>query len=138
MPATISQFVLPVKDEQTGTITNITFNVSGSGSSNPEEIGFGYGSCNTAYITSEKTVSISNFALKANGIVAITFVNAVASAATLNINSSGAKPIYHRGAAIANNIIFAGDMATFIYDGTHFNLLCVDRLPVVNNETATF
>lgn len=138
MPASISQFVLPVKDKQTGTVTNITFDVSGSGSSNPETIGFGYGSCNTAYITSEKAVSITDFVLKKNGIVAITFVNAVASSATLNINSLGAKPIYHRGAAITNNIIFAGDMATFIYDGTNFNLLCVDRLPVVNNDTIKF
>ena len=106
MPATISQFTLPVRNATTGEIENITYDLPGS--STPEGNGFGYGTCSTAYITSAKEVSISSFVLKANGIVSITFANAVASSATLNINSSGAKAIYHRGAAIANNIIMQG------------------------------
>ena len=136
MPATISQFTLPVRNATTGEIESITYDLPGS--STPEGNGFGYGTCSTAYITSAKEVSISSFVLKANGIVSITFANAVASSATLNINSSGAKAIYHRGAAIANNIIMQGDTATFIYDGSHFNLIAIDRLPVTSNNKITF
>ena len=133
MPATISQFTLPVRNATTGEIENITYDLPGS--STPEGNGFGYGTCSTAYITSAKEASITNFNLKTNGIVSITFTNAVASAATLNINSTGAKAIYHRGAAIANNIIMQGDTATFIYDGSHFNLIAIDRVASVTNGT---
>ena len=136
MPATISQFTLPVRDASTGNVTNVTFNLPGSTS--PEENGFGYGTCSTAYITTAKEVTLSSFNLKKNGIVSVTFTNAVPSNATLNVNSTGAKAIYHRGAALLNNVIMQGDTATFIYDGTHFNLIAIDRLPAVNNSTATF
>lgn len=136
MPATISQFTLPVRNATTGEIENVTYDLPGS--SSPEGNGFGYGTCSTAYITSAKEVSITDFTLKKNGIVSITFTNAVASSATLNINSAGAKAIYHRGAAIANNIILQGDTATFIYDGSHFNLIAIDRIPSVTNNKATF
>ena len=136
MPAIISQFTLPVRNATTGEIENQTFNLPGS--STPEGNGFGYGTCSTAYITTAKEATLSNFVLKTNGIVSITFTNAVPSNATLNVNSTGAKAIHHRGAAIANNIIFGGDTVTFIYDGTYFNLIAIDRLPTVSNDTATF
>lgn len=131
MPATISQFTLPVRNATTGKIENITYDLPGS--STPEGNGFGYGTCSTAYITSAKEVSITGFALTKNGIVSVTFENAVASAATLNVNNTGAKAIYHRGAAIANNVILQGDTATFIYDGSHFNLIAIDRIATVSN-----
>ena len=130
---TLSQLVLPVKDPDTGVVTNVTFNLQG-GSSSPEASGFGYGTCSTAYITTAKEVTLSNFVLTTNGIVSVTFVNAVPSSATLNVNNTGAKAIHHRGAAIANNVIFEGDTATFIYDGTYFNLIAIDRTPTVSNS----
>ena len=133
----LSQLVLPVKDETTGNVTNVTFNIQG-GSSSPEASGFGYGTCSTAYITAAKEVTLSDFVLTKNGIVSVTFTNAVPSSATLNVNSTGAKAIHHRGSAIANNVIFGGDTATFIYDGTYFNLIAIDRTPAVSNSTVTF
>lgn len=133
MPATISQFVLPVKNATTGEVENQTFDLPGS--SSPEGLGFGYGTCSTAYITSEKAVTLSGFVLTKNGIVSITFSNAVASNATLNVNSTGAKAIHHKGAALLNNIILAGDTVTFIYDGTYFNLIAIDRIPTVSSKT---
>lgn len=101
----------------------------------PVTLGFGYGTCSTAYITTAKTVSISSYTLTKFGIVSVTFNNAVPSNSTLNVNSKGAKPIYHRGAPLKNNVIYAGDTATFIYDGAHYNLIALDRVPTVNNDT---
>jgi hypothetical protein len=129
--AKITKFVLPIKVGNT--IQNQEFDVPGT--STPENLGFGYGTCSTAYITSAKTATITDFELTKNGIVSITFTNAVASNATLNVNSTGAKPLYHKGAALQNNIILAGDTVTFIYDGSHFNLIAIDRIPTVSGST---
>ena len=90
-------------------------------------LGQGYGTCSTAEATLAKTSSISNYTLVDGGIVAIKFNNAVSAGSTLNITSKGAKSIYYRGAAINNGVIKAGDVAYFIYDGTQYHLLGIDR-----------
>ena len=130
--AKITKFILPVKTGNA--VQNVEYDLP---TSSPETLGFGYGVCSTAYITPEKAVAITGFDLTKNGIVSVTFNNAVPSSATLNVNTTGAKAIHHRGAALANNVIFAGDTATFIYDGTYFNLIALDRIPTVSNETVT-
>ena len=61
-------------------------------------------------------------------MVAIKFTNAVPANATLNINSKGAKAIYYRGRAITANIIQAGDIALFVYNGSQYHLITIDRL----------
>lgn len=124
----LSSLILPVKSGNT--VTNIQYDLpsgGGGGASTPEAIGFGYGTCDTAYITTEKAVTLSGYVLTKNGIVAVHFTNAVPASATLNINSTGAKAIYHKGAALASNVIGQGDTATFIYDGTYFQLISLDR-----------
>ena len=88
-----------------------------------ESMGFGYGTCDTAASTTAKTVSISNYKLSTGGIVSIKFDYDVPADATLNINSTGDKPIYYNGSGITADIIKAGDTATFIYDGTNYNLI---------------
>ena len=61
-------------------------------------------------------------------MVAIKFTYAVPASATLNINSKGAKAIYNRGVAIKAGAINAGDIATFVYNGSDcYHLLTVDR-----------
>ena len=45
----------------------------------------------------------------------------------MNINSKGAKAIYYQGAAIKAGVIKAGDTATFIYNGSQYHLLTIDR-----------
>ena len=130
--AQISKFRLPVKNGST--VELIEYDLPAS---TPESLGFGYGVCSTAYITTAKTVSIPKYILTKNAIVSITFDNAVPSNATLSINNATAKALYHRGIALANNIIFAGDTATFVYDGYHYNLIALDRIPVVDNERVT-
>lgn len=93
-----------------------------------EELGQGYATCATAAATSAKTATISNYELVKGGIVSIKFDNAVGAGATMNISSKGAKDIFFKGVAITANVIQAGDTATFMYDGTQYHLLAVDRL----------
>ena len=90
-------------------------------------LGHGYATCSTAAATVAKTASLSSYALTTGGIVAVKFTYNVPASATLNINSKGAKAIYHKGAAIKAGVIKAGDTATFIYNGTYYHLLSVDR-----------
>lgn len=92
------------------------------------KLGQGYATCSTAAATAAKTASLTNYVLETGGVVAVKFTNAVPANATLNINSKGAKSIYFKGSAITANIISGGDTATFIYDGTRYHLLAVDRL----------
>lgn len=90
-------------------------------------LGQGYGTCSTTEAATAKVVTLSSYALITGGIVAVKFTNAVPANSTLNINSRGAKAIYYRGSAIRTDIIKAGDIATFIYNGSQYHLLTVDR-----------
>lgn len=102
----------------------LTLNVSNLGSSNSTN----YGVCTTTAATAEKTVEIEGFELKKGVSIAIKFTFAVPANATLNISSTGAKNIYYKGTNIVSDIIQAGDLATFMYDGTQYHLLTIDRL----------
>lgn len=90
-------------------------------------LGQGYATCDTAAATVEKVGTLSNYGLTAGGVVSVKFTYAVPASATLNINSKGAKAIYFRGAAITANIIKAGDIATFMYNGSQYQLISIDR-----------
>lgn len=90
-------------------------------------LGQGYGTCSTAAATTAKVVTLSSYSLTTGGIVAVKFTNAVPASATMNINSKGAKSIYYRGAAIKAGVIEAGDIATFIYNGSQYHLLTIDK-----------
>lgn len=90
-------------------------------------LGQGYGTCATAAATAAKTVTLSSYTLATGGIVAVKFTYNVPAAATMNINTKGAKAIYYNNTAIAANVIQAGDIATFIYDGTQYHLISIDR-----------
>ena len=90
-------------------------------------LGQGYGTCDTAASTAAKVVLLRSYTLVPGGIVAVNFTYDVPASATMNINSKGAMPIYFKGAAITAGVINAGDTATFIYDGTQYHLLSVDR-----------
>lgn len=72
------------------------------------------------------------FSLRPNVIVAVHFISPVEASATLDINGTGAKPIYCHNMPITAGIIGYGDTATFVYDGSKYNLLALDtaRAPV--------
>lgn len=90
-------------------------------------LGCGYGTCSTAEATTEKAVTLSSYTLATGGFVAVKFTNAVPANATMNINSKGAKAIYYKGSAITANVIKAGDTATFVYNGTYYHVVSIDR-----------
>ena len=93
----------------------------------PQSLGFGFGICSTGAATVAKVATLTDYALIKNGIVSVKFTNSVPANATLNINSKGAKPIFYRGSAIVAGVINAGDVATFIYDGTNYIYLGTDN-----------
>lgn len=110
-------------------------------------LGHGYATCATAEATTAKVGTLSSYALTVGGIVSVKFTYGVPASATLNINSKGAKAIYYRGSAITANVIKAGDTATFIYNGSQYHLLSIDRWQeditnlsekIANTETWTF
>ena len=120
---TAGQIVIFMYD---GTYWQRTFNDNNTTYSNVA-LGHGYATCSTAAATAAKTASLSSYALTTGGIVSVNFTNAVPASATLNINSKGAKAIYHKGAAIQAGVIKAGDTATFIYNGTYYHLISLDK-----------
>lgn len=91
-------------------------------------LGQGYGTCSTAEATKAKEVSLSGYALVVGGIVSVKFKYAVPASATMNINNKGKKAIYHKGAAIKSGVIEAGDIATFIYNGSQYHLISIDKV----------
>lgn len=96
-------------------------------------LGQGYGTCTPAEGT-EWAVTLGSYALTTGGIVSVSFTNNNYISTTgnpanlkLNINSKGAKPVYHNGAAIAAGVIRGDDVVTFMYNGTNYILLAIDR-----------
>lgn len=85
-----------------------------------------YATCDTAAATAAKVATItpgSNFSLETGARVAVKFTYAHQSgtAPTLNVNSTGAKAIYFKNAALAvSNYWSAGQIVDFIYDGTNW------------------
>ena len=98
------------------TIDGVSFN----GSANITH----YGTCSTAAATAAKVVSLTGFTLATGAKVSVKFTVAnTASLPTLNVNNTGAKPIYHMGGAITPRYLMANKIYTFIYDGTNFELV---------------
>lgn len=83
-----------------------------------------YGVCATEADTAAKEVTVDNFSLEAGAVVVVkfTYANSVASP-TLNVNGTGAKPIYRYGTTVASTGTtttgwIAGAVQMFVYDGT--------------------
>jgi hypothetical protein len=99
-------------------------------------LGQGYATCTTDPTTVAKTATLSNYALTTGGIVAVQFVhgNSVSSP-TLNINNKGAKPIYFRGSELTrSHTINSGDICTFMYTGSKYELLSNTRWDIEIND----
>lgn len=86
-----------------------------------------YAICETFTSTKAKVATVQNgsFTLEPGVRVAIKFKNAnTAASPTLNVNSSGAKTIYCKGATItATNYWSAGQIIDFVYDGTYWHMI---------------
>ena len=87
-----------------------------------------FGTCGTAAATAAKTVSVGSgtVTLEAGLRVTVKFTYAnTAGTPTLNVNSKGAKNIYHKGSQIttgSNKALLAGTV-DFVYDGTQWQLI---------------
>lgn len=83
-----------------------------------------YGTCSTAAATAAKTVSCDGFSLITGAEITVKFtMNNTASSPTLNVNGTGAKPIYYRGAAITAGYLAMNRTYTFRYNGTQWELV---------------
>ena len=116
-----SSITLTGSDGKTSSVTDSNTTYSNTG------LGNGYGTCSTAAATVAKTATLSGYALSAQGRVSVKFDEDVPAAATLNINSKGAKAIYYKGAAITEGIILSGDIVTFVYNGTQYEIVNIYR-----------
>ena len=90
-----------------------------------------FGTCSIAAATAAKTVSITTgtFSLEAGAKVTVKFsYTNTANTPTLNVNSTGAKNIFYKGAQIttgANKGLLTGTVE-FVYDGTQWQLIGPD------------
>ena len=83
-----------------------------------------YGSCATAAATVEKVVDCTGFTLATGSRIIVKFtVTNTAASPTLNVNSTGAKAIYYRGAAISKGYLAANRTYEFVYNGTQYELV---------------
>ena len=86
--------------------------------------GTNYGTCRTAADTAAKTVGCEGFALTGGAEITVKFTKGnTAENPTLNVNKTGAKPMYYRGAAIPSSCLAANSTHTFRYDGTNYELV---------------
>ena len=100
-----------------------------------------FGSCSTAAGTAAKVVSCTGFVLTSGSRITVKFTTTnTAANPTLNVNSTGAKAIMYRGAAISAGYLAAGRVYTFVYDGTNYELvgdINTDTNTTYNTGTAT-
>ena len=83
-----------------------------------------YGSCSTAAGTGVKTVSCAGFVLTTGAKITVKFtVTNTAANPTLNVNNTGAKAIYYRGATIPTGYLAANRTFTFVYNGAQYELI---------------
>lgn len=83
-----------------------------------------YGTCSTAAATTAKVVACTGFALVVGAKIDVKFtITNTASNPTLNVNNTGAKPIYYRGSAISAGYLAANRTYCFRYNGTQWDLV---------------
>ena len=105
-------------------------------------LGNGYGTCSTDAATTAKVATLSDYNLVVGGYISIKFTYDVPANATLNVNDRGAKNIFYKGSKIVADVIKAGDLVTFIYDGTQYVITSIDRWNsglgnLINDKTAS-
>lgn len=94
-----------------------------------------WATCSTAVGTTAKVATVPGFRLYKGAKVhlTMTYPHISGTAATLNVNGTGAKTITRYGNTITTNngtSWMANDMCTFIYDGTYWVLSETSNIPV--------
>lgn len=70
-----------------------------------------------------RSAALAGYYLSTGQTVYVNFINSVPMGATLNVNSTGAIPIYNGDSPISDTDIPAGTVAALLYDGTRYILL---------------
>lgn len=82
-----------------------------------------YSICTTNADISEKAVNCKGFMLLPGSKITVKFMTSnIAVSPSLNINNTGAKPIYCNGSAISPEILLAGSTYSFRYNGNQYDL----------------
>lgn len=84
-----------------------------------------YATCSTAAGTAAKIATCASFSLRVGALVSVkfTYANNIANP-TLNVNGTGAKAIRLNNVALPKDCWWkAGDLVTFVYDGTYWCLV---------------
>jgi len=116
-----------------------TWNAKQNAITDGAQIGLGYGICSTDTTTAAKVATIANFILLKNMPVSILFTKSInVDGATLNISSTGAKPLFIQGAALQGGLVKAGCTITVIYDGTNYNIVCIEGLERPSSQSDLF
>ena len=103
------------------------------------QIGLGLGVCTTDATTAAKVATLANFIMLKNMPVSVRFTKAInCTGATLNINNQGAKPLFIGGAALQGGLVKAGCTITVIYDGTNWNIICIEGLERPSSQSDLF
>lgn len=83
-----------------------------------------YGTCSTAAATADKVVACDGFVLVTGAKIDVKFTVTNTSAnPTLNVNNTGAKPIYYRGSAISAGYLATNRIYSFRYNGIQWDLV---------------
>ncbi len=78
---------------------------------------------NSAGTAAAITAAVSGFVLIKGATVYIKITTTNDANATLNVNSTGDKPIWYNGASIAASILKENHIYNFVYDGTNWELI---------------
>ncbi len=83
-----------------------------------------YTTCATASSTAAKTAALTGFKLQTGSALRVKFANAnTVAGATLNVNGTGAKPLYYQGKAVPAGLPAAGHMYTVVFNGTQYEIV---------------
>lgn len=83
-----------------------------------------YGVCSTTASVIDKVVPCPDFVLTSGAKITVRFtVNNTAANPQLNVNSTGAAPIYYKGSPIASDYIKANGVYDFVYNGSEYDLI---------------
>ena len=140
MTGTINMGNKKITDVASPTASNDAVNKDYVDNAVSGNLGQGYGTVTSVTSATPPTynVTLSGYELQ-KGYVTVKFDSTGAAAGSkLNINSKGGKPIFYNSSAITANIIKAGDIALFYYDGTNYNLVCyMERYELVTSVSSS-
>lgn len=125
---TVNGITKKFADEKSRTVINAIYEDGAN-------LGLGLGVCTTDATTAAKVATLDNFILLKNMPVTIRFTKAInVDSTTLNINSTGAKPIFIQGAALQPGVVKSEDVVTLIYDGTNWNIVEILSVSVSQSD----